>query len=212
MSEELRVTFFDIETGLRDLAMRREELAEQVGDPLLGDSERIALLDEMNGIDLAIAAYAKAEPQKVDSITDLIRHEEALALAPAKRLAQLQELVDAHTRRAKWLRGLLMDGMKAAGKTEVDGINSRVKLVDNPEKVLVKQAHLVPPQYQKWTLTISGEELEYLRCCDANEESREIVTRAKPAEAAKSLIKPVLKRGEGVPGCVLDRGSRLVIE
>jgi hypothetical protein len=210
MTEELRVTFFDIETGLRDLAMRREELAEQVGDPLLSDSERIALLEEMNGIDLAIAAYAKAEPQKVDSITDLIRHEEMLALAPAKRLAQLQELVDAHTRRAEWLRGLLMDGMKAAGKTEVDGINSRVKLVDNPEKVLVKQAHLVPPQFQKWTLTISGTEREeMLVTCES---IAKIAQAAKPAEAAKSLIKPVLKRGEGVPGCVLDRGSRLVIE
>lgn len=216
MNGELSVTFYDIESGLSQLALRRDELREQVTDPMHTDAERISLLEEINGIELAIAAYAQAEPRKVDSITDLIRQEEALAEAPAKRLKQLAELVDAHKRRAAWLRGLLLSGMQVAGKTEISGINSRVRIQKNPAAVEIVQPHLVPAEFQKFTVTMSGDLLARLRAILADDTECEGITKAlyaaKPADAAKSLIKPVLQRGEGVPGCVLSQGARLVIE
>lgn len=215
------LSLYKIETELLDLMRFRESVAD---DPDMTPDEITASLE---AIDRQITEYVTREVAKVDGIAAYLRECHArhdVLKAEAQRL-QLQ--ADAWAERGERLYAVTLQVMQQTGATLLEGANSTFKVRKNPPSVDVAQPELVPPAYQRQTVTLtvalwrrvlshlfsnprqplSGGHEDVSLFIELNE------CKISNPEPMKDAIKAELKAGVGVPGCrLVDDKVRLVLE
>lgn len=211
MSEEL--TFKDIEFGLVELVMRREDAvaeyeriraAELPPTPI--EDEALAAIDQC---DEAIAAYLKAEVQKVDGVAAYILREEAAAWVVEHEMGRLADRLKMHKARADRVREMALRVMQDTDQRTIEGARHALKVRKNPPAVVIAQPELVPDNMRRFTLTLNPEDFVYLR--DLSARALTILVDKSKSEPSKSAIAAALKGGGAVPGCRMQSAERLEV-
>ncbi len=194
MSDAL--TFRDIEAGLCDLADQRDDLSQAINE--CGDTpEREALIDQHAQVLSAIKLYVEAEIEKVDSIHALMRREKAAALVAANEAERLQAIANRHKVFYDFLKDLVLQVLQAKGKTKVDGKHGRFRVQRNSKDTVdVRQPELLPREFQRFEVRMSGTQLDHLARLDA-----ELAKGAKPIEPSLTTILEASQAGEICSAC-----------
>jgi len=210
---EQNLSLYRIETELLDLMRFRESVAE---DAEMTPDEQKASLD---AIDNQITIYVTREVAKVDGIAAYLRECKTRAAVLNAEAMRILDQATAWAARGDRLQAVTLRVMQQTGATQLDGANSTFKVKKNPPSVDVAQPELVPPEYVKFsitmTLALSKRLVEHLR---KSEEGGRILgefelTKRTATEPIKSQIASELKAGVGVPGCrLVDDKVRLVGE
>jgi len=208
----LELTFRDLEFGLVDLMRQREECAAEY-DRVRHDPEVQAGLEDialaaLDQCDLAIAAYLKACVAKVDGVAAFILKSEAAAETIEDEQERLEVLRIQHQDRADRVREMALRVIQevnlelaAKGKPEhrtIEGERHTLKLRRNPPAVVIAQPNLVPDNVQKFTLSMTYDEIRVL--LDTSESTHKLAWKAK-REPSKSAIAAALKARETCPEC-----------
>lgn len=156
-----------------------EELDARLNTIDLVDQEDAELRAE---IEQEIAQLVAAEKSKVDGVCRMLAHFEAqaqFATDEAKRLTQRKRQFEIAGER---LERCARIAMEIAGKQQLDGNTSRLKLRLNPPAVLITNAEAVPSAYQIVKTDVSID---------------------------KGAIKRAIQSGLDVPGAELIQSDRL---
>ena len=195
MSDDL--TLWDIESGIYECMERLEDAREH------GDSESI---EEAT---TAIAAYVAAEITKVDGIGRYIRFCKAQAQKVRDHIASETErlcgMAEKWDRRSDSVANAAIGVLRATGKRRVESAIMVIRRQKNPDSVEITDAVLIPSKFVRVTVQMSED--RYWRLIEGDlgqiREEASVIKR----EIMKSEIKPVLMRGETVPGASLITDS-----
>lgn len=155
-------------------------IAEEIRSILAAEEwtdEQVQAMD-----DLTISMEAKA-----GSIAALVRRSEARVDEIAAEIERLTNWKKSIENKADWLKGYLLNAMKAAERTEIETPTFRVKLQNNPAAAVQT-------------------------CTDEETPARFVVIVPATTRPDKKAIADALKSGESVPGWELKWGQRLVIK
>lgn len=195
----MSMTLWNIEQGLADLFEQREELAAIEG------AESVYYVD-LAAVDLAIAAYMKAEVQKVDGVRSWWKHLEMMRDAARDEADTMHDRAQAFDRQLTVLKSAILVTLEEmefrAGKPrKLEGKTGSISLVGNGGRrpVVITDEALVPDEYQ--TVTVKMKASSY-RTLLVEHPTLEIFA-SKP-EPNLTLIYNALESGiDGVPGAVL---------
>lgn len=192
MSATFPLSLFDIEMGLLNLIVVREDIAN---DPDLTPVEQ---QEKIRECETAIAEYVKAEVSKADGIAFNLREFEARANALKAEAKRLRDKAEAWERRYEFLKDITASTMQAMGRKRIDGAKNTLRIQANPASVEIAQPDLVPMEYCEHTVTIPQNILTSI--LDVLEEhapelfSVFIVIPSNGPEPVKSIIAAVLKQ------------------
>ncbi len=192
------LTLWDIETGLRDLMLAREEAATEA---------------EVQACDDALQAYAQAEVAKADNIRNYLRHCELMAAAAKEESLRLAARAQMWTNRKDRLKSICQVVMESMGKRRIEGRLGVLRIQGNGGKrpVLVQSPAMVPEEYCVYEGSISGRAWALLATLAPAWCGREDVQMERRPRL--SLIGAALEAGEPVAGCSLgERGESLRVE
>lgn len=159
---------------LIDLANEYHEAAERMADMGLPDE---AIADTLEGM-------AGDFEDKAKAVASVILSLEAEAKAQNEFAKRLQDKAKTGQARAEWLRKYLADQLHRVGKDSISDPILPVRIVPNPESVIVPDVSAVPDKF--------------------------IVVK-ETRHADKKAIKAILKAGQKVNWASLSRGERLKI-
>lgn len=192
------LTLWDIESGLQELVLAREEAETD---------------EQRSQCDEAIRAYVKAEVQKVDGIRAYLKHcdlMEAAAKQEAQRLTAKAKMWEARRER---LKEICQAVMAETGRKRIEGRVGVLRIQQNGGKrpVLLNAPAMVPEELCQYEGRISGAVWHSLRWLLPDWFLRQDVQmERKPMLAA---IGAKLEVGEPVPGASLGaKGEHLRVE
>lgn len=128
--------------------------------------------------------------QKGAAVAAYIAQKEWEADALKQRVAEVKKRIDAQEKRCHWLRRYLLDNMKTAGITEIksgDIMLTIKRYPDRDEAIEIFDEKQIPAAFM-------------------------VQPEPPPAKPSKTAIKAAIKAGQDVPGAVLVKRDRLVIE
>jgi hypothetical protein len=137
----------------------------------------------------ALGDVAQAIEQKCGGIGRVLAQLDADAAACANEAERLKTKALRISGNAENLRAYVLHQMVARGIEKVEGETFTFRLQLNPERVEVTNLNIVPPEFKRTKVveTTSVDKRAVLKAYDGG-------------------------RGEVVPGCVIERGQRLVIK
>lgn len=200
------LTLWDIESGLQELVLAREEAETD---------------EQRSQCDEAIRAYVKAEVQKVDGIRAYLKHcdlMEAAAKQEAQRLTAKAKMWEVRRER---LKEICQAVMGEVGKRRLEGRVGVLRIQQNGGKrpVLLNAPAMVPEELCQYEGRISGAAWERLRyllsqvCASAQDAffgRQDVQMERKPMLGS---IGARLEAGEPVPGASLGvKGEHLRVE
>ena len=154
---------------------------------IAGEIETILAADDWNDEQLeALDRLTFSLEAKAGNIAALIRHAEARADeigAEVERLTNWRRSIEG---KADWLRGYVVNAMRAAGRDQIETGAFRLKIQKNPAAAVQ---------------TAEGAETP----------ARFMVNVPETKRPDKKAIADALKQGEAVPGWELRQGERLVL-
>lgn len=157
-------TLYSIADGIRDILTADEWTDEQS--------------EELDRLTLCLEA-------KAHSIASLIQHAEARADEIGTEIERLATWKRGIERKTDWLKGYLLNAMKAAERSEIETTSFRLRLQKNPPAAVATDESQTPARY--------------------------VVTIPESHRPDKKAILAALKDGEIVSGWRLSQGERLVI-
>ncbi len=192
------LTFADLEFGLVALMRQREEYAEacertrgaHIHDGREVDDSHDIALAALDQCDLAIAAYLQAEVQKVDGVAAFILSRRARAKMNKEECDRLYDYAEADERAAAYVEKMVLRVMQETEQRTIEGARHTLKLKLNPPAVVIAQPDIVPLNVQKFTLSMTYDEIRVL--LDTSESTRKLACKAK-REPSKSAIAAALK-------------------
>lgn len=147
-------------------------------------------------VDTLCSVFAGMDAQLQGADTQLMRIKDKKARIESA-IARLQ----AHT----------VHGMTTFGVKRIAGTAQSIVLIPNPEAVDFTDETLVPDEFKTVKVTMAADhwkDIADLLADTGNDALLDAITVEKPL-TKKSLIKPVLKGGGGVPGAFLAAGFRV---
>lgn len=108
----------------------------------------------------------------------------------AENIAALSKRRKVKENQKKYLETYLIDNMTAIGRKLIDKPKARISLKSNPESVEIANEK----EFIKWAESNSPGLLKY-----------------KP-DISKTAVKEALKRGDDIPGAVIDRKTSIIIK
>lgn len=187
------------------------------------DEALLGLLDDLEATqpgtlaraaaDAAITRWLSSQParDRVDTLCSILAGMDAQLQGADTQLMRLREKKARIESAIARLQAHTLDGMITLGVKRVSGTAQSLVLVPNPEAVDFTDENLVPDEYKTVKITIAADhwkDLAHLLADTGNDNILDAITVDKPV-TKKSLIKPVLKAGGGVPGAFLAAGFRV---
>lgn len=123
---------------------------------------------------------------KAQNVARFVLNQDAMAEAIENAAEQMQARAKRLRSRTAYLRQYLLQNLQAAGINKVESPEIVLSIKNNPESVVVFDEASVPVEFMTQK-------------------------PAPPPTPNKTLIKEILKSGDSVPGCRLERGQRLSI-
>jgi len=173
----------------------------------------------LDATEQALVRVMASLPQRVDGAAWYIRELEARAAAKREVAKRLLDEARALEAQQEWFEDRVVQVIEQHGPLR--GNVAVLKARNNPPSVNVRQPELLPSQYQRFTVPVSGADIESMfKLAVTAQESGQValanllrclVSQAKPEDPSKSKIGAALKAGEAVAGCVLEQKKRLVI-
>ena len=203
----MSMTLWNIEQGLADLFEQREELLTGTPDiASMGPDPQTEHAARLIAVDLAIAAYMKAEVQKVDGVRGWWKHLEMMRDAAKDEARTMHDRAQAFDRQLTVLKSAILVTLEEiefrAGKPrKLEGKTGSISLVGNGGRrpVIITDEALIPDEYQ--TVTVKMKASSYRKLL-VEHPTLEIFA-SKP-EPNLTLIYNALESGmDGVPGAVL---------
>ncbi len=163
--------------------------------------------------DAAIARWLSSQSahDRVDTICSVLAGMEAQLQGADTQLMRLREKkariqssilkIQAHTALA----------MSTFGVKRISGTAQSLVLIPNPEAVEVSDENMIPDEFKRVTVKMAADhwkDIADLLADTGNDGLLDALTIERPV-ISKSLIKPVLKAGGGVPGAFLSAGFRV---
>lgn len=164
--------------------------------------------------DAAIARHLSSLPVKarVDTVCSVLAGLEAQFQGCDTQLMRVRQAKARIERSIDHVKNQLALAMSTLGVKRLAGTVENIVLHTNPEAVQFTDERLIPPEYQTLhiTMTVAAwHDIADLLADTGNDKLLNEITTDIPVPK-KSLIKPVLKAGGGVPGAFLDRGITVV--
>lgn len=125
--------------------------------------------------------------QKATGIAQMARNFESLADQIGEAVKMMQARAKFAKNRADRLNAYIKEQMERAELTQIPCPYFVLSIVKNPESVVIEDPGLIPDEYKR-------------------------LPPVPDAEPDKALIKTDLKAGKLVPGCKLDRTTRLQVK
>jgi hypothetical protein len=154
------LSLWNIEQGLADLFEQREQALQELGAPELSD----LLMPELERLDLAIAAYMKAEVQKVDGVRGWWKYLEMMRDAAKDEARTMQDRAQAFDRQLTVLKSAILVTLEEmqfrAGKPrKLEGKTGSISLVGNGgrQPVVITDEALIPDEYRTVTVKMNAE-------------------------------------------------------
>ena len=149
------LSLWKIEQGLADLFERREELT-------VPEASGIESFVELQDVDLAIAAYMKAEVRKVDGVRGWWKYLEMMRDAAKDEAKTMHDRAQAFDRQLTVLKSAILVTLEEmefrAGKPrKLEGKTGSISIVGNGGRrpVIITDEALIPDEYLKVTVTMS---------------------------------------------------------
>ena len=154
------LSLWNIEQGLADLFERREHALQEFGAPELSD----LLMPQLERLDLAIAAYMKAEVQKVDGVRGWWKYLEMMRDAAKAEAKAMQDRAQSAERQLTVLKNAIQITLEEmefrAGKPrKLEGKTGSISLVGNGgrQPVVITDEALIPDEYRTVTVKMNAE-------------------------------------------------------
>lgn len=154
------LSLWNIEQGLADLFEQREHALQELSAPELSD----LLMPELERLDLAIAAYMKAEVQKVDGVRGWWKHLEMMRDAAKDEARTMQDRAQAFDRQLTVLKSAILVTLEEmqwrAGKPrKLEGKTGSISLVGNGgrQPVVITNETLIPDEYRTVSVKMNAE-------------------------------------------------------
>ena len=128
--------------------------------------------------------------EKAENIAALIKSLKAETESLKAEEAALSKRRKAKENQITYLKAYLIDNMTAIGRKLIDKPKARISLKSNPESVEIANEK----EFIKWAESNSPGLLKY-----------------KP-DISKTAVKEALKRGDDIPGAVIDRKTSVIIK
>jgi len=138
---------------------------------------------EIDGEALASLTLAKEEKQL--HVAQFIRHLDNELEVIDKEISRLQSMKKTSEARQEWLRNYLKKFMDIDGRTELNFTTFKAKIKENPGAVVIDDEDLIPEEYKSSKTVVS---------------------------ISKATLKIPLTAGESIPGCHLEKTTRLEIK
>lgn len=201
------LSLYQIESQLLELMAWRD-------NPELTDEERATA-------DAEIRKYVAAEISKADGVANYLKECDSRAELPKAEASRIAERAKAWQKRGERLTDLVISVMQHAGKTEIEGRTSTLKLVKNPPSVEISQPELLPAEYARVSVQMNAKLWNTIKeahrsgatltLADALDKALSVAKVSEP-EPSKPMIAAVLKADVGVPGARLNcDGVRLKV-
>jgi len=196
----MSMTLWNIEQGLADLFQQREELT-------VPEASGIESFVELQEVDLAIAAYMKAEVQKVDGVRGWWKYLEMMRDAAKNEARTMQDRAQAFDRQLTVLKSAILVTLEEmefrAGKPrKLEGKTGSISLVGNGGRrpVVITDEALIPDEYRTVTVKMNAE--LWRKVCAALPDLAGLQECKKDPNL--TTIYNALESGmDGVPGAVL---------
>ena len=197
-------TLYGISAELLNLMEAREAI---LADWALSNTDQTTSLAE---VESAIREQVSALVRKVDGAAFYVREFEARAAAAKAEKERNRDREHMWEARGERLKEYIVSVMQMMGATRLDGDSNTLRLQKCPPSVEIAQPELVPAEYRQVNVPMS--EAMWNRLVNVLfEHDRELwqmfANRGQPNltdfKLMKTPIKEALKRGDGVPGCVL---------
>ena len=201
------LSLWNIEQGIADLFERREELLSN--PPPFGasaDDPDETYDRQLMAVDLAIAAYIKAEVQKVDGVRGWWKHLEMMRDAAKDEARIMHDRAQAFDRQLTVLKNAILVTLEEmefrAGKPrKLEGKTGSISLVGNGGRrpVVITDEALVPDEYL--TVTVKMKASSYRKLL-VEHPTLEIFA-SKPEPNLTAIYNALESGMDGVPGAVL---------
>ena len=201
------LSLWNIEQGLADLFERREELLSN--PPPFGasaDDPDETYDRQLMAVDLAIAAYIKAEVQKVDGVRGWWKHLEMMRDAAKDEARIMHDRAQAFDRQLTVLKNAILVTLEEmefrAGKPrKLEGKTGSISFVGNGGRrpVIITDEALVPDEYL--TVTVKMKASSYRKLL-VEHPTLEIFA-SKPEPNLTAIYNALESGMDGVPGAVL---------
>ena len=203
----MSMTLWNIEQGLADLFEQREELLTGTPDiASMGPDPQTEHAARLIAVDLAIAAYMKAEVQKVDGVRGWWKHLEMMRDAAKDEARTMHDRAQAFDRQLTVLKSAILVTLEEiefrAGKPrKLEGKTGSISLVGNGGRrpVIITDEALIPDEYQ--TVTVKMKASSYRKLL-VEHPTLEIFA-SKPQPNLTAIYNALESGMDGVPGAVL---------
>lgn len=168
---------------------------------------------ERTAADAAIALYLSSQTavDRVDTLCSVFAGLDAQLQGADTQLMRIKEKKARIEGAIARLQSHTIQGLITFGVKRVSGTAQSLVLVPNPEAVEFTDESLVPDEFRTVNVTMAADhwkDVADFLTDTGNDTLLDAITVGKSA-IKKSLIKPVLKNGGGVPGAFLSAGFRV---
>lgn len=199
-SDERSLTFREYPPLLLDLITARELFAERYNDlQQAGAPEGIEECKrDLDEVETALRECITALVKKADGFAAYIRSEQADAAAAKAESDRCYDLAKRRQARVDRMKAIGVEVLQSLGVKFIKGETSELRRWGNggAHPVDIRQPELLPAKYQRFTLTLSGEEM-----ADLSRVHPWMSRAAKPIEPDTDLIRKDLLKRETCPAC-----------
>ena len=135
-------------TSLYDIV---SEIAELIELQETAETDEVRLATEQ-----ALEAYRETLPQKVDDVRGYIKHCEMMAECARQESQEQAARARLWGNRAQRLKDYAVGAMQAVGAKKLSGRTGDLRLQGNPPSVEITREDLLPLEYMRVTLSMSG--------------------------------------------------------